>query len=159
MALLKMKYLSLTHHNINVNTFTYYIYFTVPPFDVSLSGPTQGEMVGNSLMIQCTASGMGLNEVTISWMGPGGDTITDDSRVTITSTDLMSELNFMYLMEGDDGTYTCNVMTADGARRSESVEIESLTSKLLYIVDSCILCLYIFMQFPQLLLFYSTPSQ
>ena len=136
MALLKMQYLSLTDHNINVNTFTYYIYFTVPPFEISLSGPIQRAMVGSTLMIRCTASGMGLSSVTISWMRRGGDSITDDSRVTITSTGLVSTLNFMYLMEGDEGTYTCNVMTSDGARRSESIEIESLRGKSLYIVDS-----------------------
>ena len=51
----------------------------------------------------------------ISWMGPGGDTITNDSRLTISPTsgrgnNYTSSLQFMYLMEGDEGTYECNVI-------------------------------------------------
>ena len=45
-------------------------------------------MVGSPLVIQCTVDtdGMDLGTVMISWMGPGGDTITSDSRVTISGT-------------------------------------------------------------------------
>ena len=96
------------------------ICFTVPTPTVSItpSGPIQGAMVGSPQDIQCTVStvsGVELSSVMISWMGPGGDTTTNNSRVTISPTsgngnNYTSSLQFMYLMEGDEGTYECNVM-------------------------------------------------
>ena len=93
---------------------------TVPTPTVSItpSGPIRGAMVGSPQDIQCTVStvsGVELSSVMISWMGPGGDTITNDSRVTISPTsgsgnNYTSSLQFMYLMEGDEGTYECSVM-------------------------------------------------
>ena len=75
-------------------------------------------MVGSPQDIQCivsTVSGVELSSVMISWMGPGGESITNDSRVTISPTtssgnNYTSSLQFIYLMEGDEGMYTCNVM-------------------------------------------------
>jgi len=75
-------------------------------------------MVGSLQDIQCTVStvsGVELSSVMISWMGPGGESITNDSRVTISPTtssgnNYSSSLQFTYLMEGDEGMYTCNVM-------------------------------------------------
>ena len=66
-------------------------------------------------------------------MGPGG-TIISDSRVTINPTTssgniYTSSFQFTYLMEGDEGTYTCDVMILRTSG-SQSVELESLTSKL-----------------------------
>ena len=81
--------------------------------------------MGSSQMIQCTVSEVESGSVMISWMGPGGD-ITSGSRVTISGTGLISTLIFAYLMEGDEGTYTCNVISSTGISRSESVEIETL---------------------------------
>ena len=104
----------------------------IPPLAISPSGPIQGATVGSPQMIQCTVStvsGVESSSVMISWMGPGGDTITSDSRVTISgTTGLMSTLNLMYLMEGDEGTYTCNVMILE-TNESASVELETLTSE------------------------------
>jgi len=85
-------------------------------------------MVGNPQMIQCTVStvdGVELSSVMINWMGPGGDTITNNSRVTINpttinDTNLVSILNFEYLMERDEGMYTCNVSIL-GANGQQSV--------------------------------------
>ena len=82
------------------------------------SGPIQGAMVGSPQDIQCivsTVSGVELSSVMISWMGPGGEFITNDSRVTISPTtssgnNYTSSLQFTYLMEGDEGMYICNVM-------------------------------------------------
>ena len=75
-------------------------------------------MVGSPQDIQCivsTVSGVELSSVMISWMGPGGESIANDSRVTISPTtssdnNYASSLQFIYLMEGDEGMYTCNVM-------------------------------------------------
>ena len=69
----------------------------------------------------------------ISWMGPGGGSIINDSRVTISPTTssgntYTSSLQFTYLMEGDEGTYICNVMILETSG-SQSVELQSLTSK------------------------------
>ena len=113
---------------------------TVPTPTVSItpSGPILGAMVGSPQDIQCTVStvsGVELNSVTISWMGPGGDTITNDSRVTISPTsgsgnNYTSSLQFMYLIEGDEGTYGCNMMILE-TNGSANTEIGVLTSKLL----------------------------
>ena len=100
------------------------------------SGPIQGAMVGSSQDIQCivsTVSGVELSSIMISWMGPGGESITNDSRVTISPTtssgnNYTSILQFTYLMEGDEGVYTFNV-TILGAIKLQTAEIESLTSK------------------------------
>ena len=93
-------------------------------------------MVGNPQLIQCTVNTVGGVESSsgmISWMGPGGDTITNDSRVTINPTTssgntYTSSIQFTYLMEGDEGIYTRNVTSSSGIR-SISVEIETLSSK------------------------------
>ena len=74
--------------------------------------------MGSPQDIQCIVSavkGVEFNSVMISWMGPGGESITNDSRVTISPTtssgnNYTSSLQFTYLMEGDEGMYTCNVM-------------------------------------------------
>ena len=111
---------------------------TVPTPTVSItpSGPVQGAMVGSPQDIQCTVStvsGVELSSVMISWMGPGGDTITNDSRVTISPTsgsgnNYTSSLQFMYLMEGDEGTYECNVMILE-TNGSDFIEYININSK------------------------------
>ena len=96
--------------------------------------------MGSPQVINCTVStvsGVESSSVMISWMGPGG-VITNDSRVTISPTTssgntYTSSLQFIYLMEGDEGTHTCNVMILD-ASRSQSVVLESLTSMFICIV-------------------------
>ena len=88
-------------------------------------------MVGSLQDIQCivsTVSGVELSSVMISWMGPGGESITNDSRVTISPTtssgnNFTSSLQFTYLMEGDEGMYTCNVMILE-TNGSSTVEME-----------------------------------
>ena len=104
---------------------------------VTPSGPIQEAMVGSPQDIQCTVSavnGVELSSVMISWIGPGGDTITNDSRVTISPTsgsgnNYTSSLQFMYLMEGDEGTYECDVMILE-TNASMVTKIDALASKL-----------------------------
>jgi len=79
-----------------------------------------------------TVSGVESSSVMISWMGPEGD-ITSVGRMTISSTtssgtDFTSILNFMYLMEEDDGLYTCNVIILR-ASGSASATLGALDSK------------------------------
>ena len=66
----------------------------------------------------------------ISWMGPGGESITNDSRVTISPTtssgnNYTSSLQFTYLMERDEGMYTCNVTIL------ETVKLQTTEIKLI----------------------------
>ena len=98
-------------------------------------------MVGSPQDIQCivsTVSGVEFSSVMISWMGPGGEPITNDSRVTISPTtssgnNFTSSLQFIYLMEGDDGIYTVSV-TILNTVKSETFEIDSPTSKQFIII-------------------------
>ena len=91
--------------------------------------------MGSPQVINCTVStvsGVQSSSVIISWTGPAGS-ITNDSRVTISPTTssgntYSSSLQFTYLMERDEGTYTCNVIIVDNSG-SQSIEIKSLISK------------------------------
>ena len=78
-----------------------------------------------------TVSGVELSSVMISWKGPGGDAIANDSRVTISPISsinnyYISTLEFTYLMQGDEGKYTCDVMIF-AAKASDYIEIRNLT--------------------------------
>jgi len=85
-----------------------------------------------------TVSGVEFSSVMISWMKSGGDTITNDSRVTINPTTssgntYTSSIQFAYLMEVDEGIYICNVtLPSYGIRESGLVKIQALTGKLLH---------------------------
>ena len=126
---------------ISIECFTYVLVMVIinlhtvptPTVTISPSGPIQGAMVGSPLVINCTAStvsGVESSLVMISWMGPGGGSIMGNSRMIISPTtssgnDYTSSLQFNYLMEGDEGTYTCNVTILE-TTVSQSVELESL---------------------------------
>ena len=118
-----------------------YIFLVPTPIITTIpSGPIQGAMVGSPQDIQCivnTVSGVELSSVMISWMGPGGEPITNDSRVTISPTtssgnNYTSSLQFIYLMEGDEGMYTCNVMILE-TNNSNTVEIKNLNGTYSYL--------------------------
>ena len=104
-------------------------------------------MVGSPQDIQCTVStvsGVELSSVMISWMGPGGDTITNDSRVTINPTsgsgnNYTSSLQFMYLMEGDEGTYECNVIILD-TNTSGYVQLQNVTGECITFCITTVAC-------------------
>ena len=93
--------------------------------------------MGSSQVINCTVDTVGgveSSSVMISWMRPRGSSLVNDSRVTISQTTssgntYTSGLQFMYLMEGDEGTYTCIVMILETSG-SRSVELQSFTSTL-----------------------------
>ena len=105
------------------------------------SGPIQGAMVGSPQDIQCivsTVDGVELSSVMISWMGPGGESITNDSRVTISPTtssgnNYTSSLQFTYLMEGDEGIYSCNVMILE-TNLSRFIHMQSPTGMCIIII-------------------------
>ena len=61
----------------------------------------------------------------------------NDSRVTISPTTssgntYTSSLQFTYLLQNDEGIYTCNIIILQTIS-SESVEIQSITCKLLHL--------------------------
>ena len=121
-----------------------------PTVNITPSGPIQGATVGSPQDIQCTVStvsGVELSSVMIIWMGPGGDAITNDSRVIISPTsgsgnNYTSSLQFMYLMEGDEGTYECNVMILE-TNGSDTVQISSVAGKLLKNTHGCLWMYYL----------------
>ena len=127
----KYLHLMLHCHSVHFHVVPYINITTLP------SGPIQGAMVGSSQDIQCivsTVSGVELSSVMISWMGPGGESITNDSRMTISQTNssgnnYTSSLQFTYLMEGDEGMYTCNVMILETSA-SNFINMRTLNSKL-----------------------------
>ena len=114
-------------------------FLLVPNINITTlpSDPIRGAMVGSPQDIQCIAStvvGVELSSVMISWMGPRGVSITNDSRVTISPTtssgnNYTSSLQFAYLMEGDEGMYTCNVIILE-TTNSISLELTNLIGKL-----------------------------
>ena len=105
--------------------------------------------MGSPQMIQCTVNavnGVESNLVMISWMGPGGDTITNDVRLTINPATSIgnhhtSSIQFTYLMEGDEGTYMCNVMILETSGSASTVLGELIGKPYIFISA----CLYLFM--------------
>lgn len=94
--------------------------------------------MGSPQVINCTVStvsGVESSSVMISWMGPGGNINATNARVSIESVTAggnnmyTRSLQFTYLMEGDEGTYTCNVTILETSE-SQSVEQQHLISKL-----------------------------
>ena len=85
---------------------------------MSPSTTIQGLVINTPQDIYCmmsTVDGVNSSSVEITWMGPGGTTITSSSRVIINATEstggnnYTSSLEFVYLRESDAGNYTCNV--------------------------------------------------
>ena len=105
----------------------------MPIVILSPSGPIQNATVGSELVINCTVStvsGVESRVVTIRYLGPGGGSVMNDSRVTISSTtssgnNYSSNLRFSTLLQGDKGNYTCNVIILNTVA-SQSVELQSI---------------------------------
>ena len=124
--------------NIHVYEILFCFTVPVPVVTISPSGPVQGTLIGSAQDIQCTVNvvdGVEPNVVMISWMGPGGDTITNDSRIMISPTsgsgyEYTSTLQFVYLMEGDEGRYTCNVEILE-TNALNLIELSNITGKIL----------------------------
>ena len=100
----------------------------IPTVSFTPPSPIQ-RAVGSTLTIECRVNAdPGVSTVSISWTGPGGP-IVNNTRMTINPTIRIgniftSNLSFTYLMENDDGSYTCNwmILTTSG---SQSVELQS----------------------------------
>ena len=116
----------------------YYSVNTPPTVTVSPSGPIQGGMVGSPQAIHCNANttvALSVNLLTFTWIGPGGGSVSNNSRVIVSEitsngSSYTSSLQFNYLMEGDEGSYTCNVAIFN-VSESDSTTIDALTGKLI----------------------------
>jgi len=95
-------------------------------------------MVGNPLTIECRVDTVpGVTNVSINWTGSDEVTIMNYSRISISPTTssnhvFTSNLQFEYLTETDNGTYTCNWMILD-KNGLISAEIQPLTGEMLII--------------------------
>ena len=127
--------------------------FVVPVPRISLqpSGYLQG-VVGEMQDIICSVtitSTINPNTVELTWSNV--DTIiTADNRVTIitnitenpSSFTYTTIIQFAYLMEGDEGNYTCNVET-DDMMESHSIMLEYLRSMQAYITSDYLIYMYL----------------
>ena len=98
-------------------------------------------MVGEIQDIVCsvtTAITTDTSEVTLTWVGPDGIIIEDD-RVSIIPTfadgnTYTTILQFNYLMEGDEGVYTCDVMIGENII-TLTVELQNIISKYMITIN------------------------
>ena len=111
-----------------------------PAITILPIGPIQGAVVGNPQNFHCvvsTVSGVELSSVTISWMGPREEHFANNSRVLISQivssgNHFVSDMRLAYLMEGDEGIYTCTVMILKTKTiNSDAVLLNTLTSLLI----------------------------
>ena len=120
---------------------TDYIETTVDIYDNTMQNLT----LGNPYEIQCkvyTDQVVHSDIINITWIGPDNDTVVNDSRIIVTTTNSIgnnhtSTLQFLYLKEGDEGLYTCHVAILSNTD-SESFELETILSKLHFTVCSYI---------------------
>ena len=99
----------------------------IPSISFNPSNRIQGAMVGDPLTIQCIVNTVPeVSTMNISWTGSGGPIMSNTrmtiSPITVNGNTYTSNLQFTYLMEGDEDTYTCNVMILETSG-SQSVEL------------------------------------
>ena len=107
--------------------------------------------MGSPQAIQCianTSTGLNYNLVMFTWIGPGGNTISSGDRLTVNPTtfsgkNFSSSIQLSYLIEGDEGEYTCNVTTF-GMTGSATVVLEPLNGIMIICLTLCIQCSIIY---------------
>ena len=113
-------------YNVIIN-----VYVVPAPPNVTVSPSILNATVGEPQIIYCTAITPTLLNVVIDWVGPEESSIMNDSRVTISPISInndiyTSSLQFDYMMEGDEGNYTC-IVSLLNISGSDSIEILALT--------------------------------
>ena len=94
-------------------------------------------VIGRMKFMICSViiSAVNPNSVELTWTN-NDSIITADNRVTITPTNITENpssftysttIQFAYLMEGDEGNYTCNV-TVNDMMESHSITLQNLRS-------------------------------
>ena len=112
------------------------MYFCVVPTPTVNVSAMEASRFGSPQVINCTVgtvSGVESNSVMISWMGPVGGAIISDIRVTISPTTssgntYASSVRFAYLVEEDEGTYSCNVQILE-TTMFNSTDLQNFLSK------------------------------
>lgn len=109
------------------------------PPNVTVSPSVTQGIVGSAQTIECIAITnvtLGFDSVDFMWIAPNGSSIVNDSRLSISQISSNADSNyttsliFDYLMEGDQGTYICNVTTTlFNASASDSTMVPTLTSE------------------------------
>ena len=133
--------------------FTVILAVAKPAITILPIGPIQGAVVGNPQNFHClvsTVNGVELSSVIISWMGPGEKHFENNSRVIISQiissgNHFVSDIRLAYLMEEDEGLYTCSVMILNSKTiNSDTVLVNTLTGLLdILFIFSSIMLLYI----------------
>lgn len=97
--------------------------------------------MGNPQGIECivnTVSGVDFSSVMINWIGPNGNLTTDNNSriivnpITSIGNKYVSDFHFIYLMEEDEGIYTC-IVTILGITKTSYVELKDLSCMLGYV--------------------------
>ena len=107
---------------------------------VDIYGGVENLTVGYPHEIYCEVdTGQVVNSdlVNITWIGPDNNTVVNDSRIIVTTTNSIgnnhtSTLQFLNLIEDDKGLYTC-LVAIPGNTISVSEEL-SVSSKLLFVI-------------------------
>ena len=123
-------------------TFYFIVCFAefIPKIVLQPSGIMQA-MVGEMQDIVCsltTAFGTDISDITLIWVGPNGVLIEDD-RVSVIPTfsdgnTFTTILQFDYVMEGDEGVYTCDIKIGENIE-TLSVDLQNITSKYMITVN------------------------
>ena len=87
--------------------------------------------MGDPHVIQCEVHTDQRVLLNITWTGPNNNTIVNDSRMSVTTSNSLghyhtSTLNFSPLSEGDKGSYTCHV-EIHGNKNSASLKLSVLS--------------------------------
>ena len=108
---------------------------------VNIYGDVENLTVGYPHEIYCELDAdevINSDLVNITWIGLDNDTVVNDSRIIVTSNSFennhTSTLQFLSLIENDEGLYTC-LVAIPGNTINESKEL-SVSSKLLLVAQA-----------------------
>ena len=98
---------------------------------VNILGAVENLTAGDPHVIQCEVHTDQRVLLNITWIGPNNNTIVNDSRMSVTTSNSVgyyhtSTLNFSPLSEGDKGSYTCHV-EIHGNKHSASSKLSVLS--------------------------------
>ena len=93
--------------------------------------------MGDSHEIQCEVNFdkiINASIINVTWRGPNNDTIMTNNRITINTTasannNHTSTLQFQYLTEADQGSYTCHIAILNNYTKSGYFKLDDFSSK------------------------------
>ncbi|KAK3596737.1 hypothetical protein CHS0354_036361 [Potamilus streckersoni] len=117
-----------THNNSttpNNQTVSERLLSTIVPLKVSIdNGKTMLKQVGSDAIIACSASGF--VAINIVWIGPTGNTLTNNTKYTVTSYNIntgKSILTMFALSTTDNGSYKCRATDGFGSTLEDSISL------------------------------------